>query len=94
MDRWNNRQDEIKNGIQSIAELSEQRMLRIEGYFKHLNQLTTSLDEKLSDASKQSSNDYQKLIQRMNTLSNQMSQLHQQKDHQLQKIMKQQDVLL
>jgi len=45
--------------------------------------LTTSLDEKLSDAGKQSSIDYQKLIQRMNTLSNQMSQLHQQKDHQL-----------
>ncbi|ETR69065.1 MAG: hypothetical protein OMM_04183 [Candidatus Magnetoglobus multicellularis str. Araruama] len=94
LDRLKHRQDEIKKGIQTIAELSDQRMKRIEGYFDHINQLSVTMDQKLADAGKQSSENYKKLFQHINTMSKQLNQVHQQKDHRLQKIMDQQELLM
>lgn len=94
LDRLEHRQDEIQKGIQSIAELSNQRMKRIEGYFKHINQLSEAMDQKIASAGKQSRENYQKLFQQFNEVRKQLNQLHQNKEQRLQKIIDQQALLL
>ena len=94
LDRLEHRQDEIQKGIQSIAELSDQRMKRIEGYFQHINQLSVTMDQKIAAAGKQSSENYQKLFQQINGVRKYLNQLHQNKEQRLQKMIDQQSALL
>ncbi|KPA08764.1 conserved hypothetical protein, secreted [Candidatus Magnetomorum sp. HK-1] len=84
LDRLKSDQDEIKKGVQMIAEISRQRMKRIDNYFKQLNQLSKSIDQKIEAAGEQSSKDYKKLIQQIDLLTQRLNQFQNQKDLKIQ----------
>ena len=94
LDRLKSDQDEIKKGIKMMLELSNDRMKRVESYFKHFTQFSKSLEQKMIAAGKQSSADYRKLIQRIDSISKNLNQFQNQKNKKMQTFLDKQQSFL
>jgi len=87
-------QKEIRQGIESMNNIINMRMKRIEEQYGHLSRLSKVLDKKITESSTQTQKNYRLLIKHIDKLTQTFDQAQQQKNKKISSLMNEQQLLI